>query len=98
MRIRQKLTIAAIAAALGGLIVPALAESPGGMGRMPDRSTGGSGMDQGMMSDGMMGRGMMSGGMMSGGCSGMMQSMNNGGGGRPNSQWQKHSPGGATPD
>ena len=102
MRIGQKLTIAALAAVLGGLIVPALAEAPSGMERTPDQSAG-SGMDQGMtsggmMSRGMMGHGMMSGGMMGGGCSEMMQSMNNGGNGRPNSRWQKHPPGGATPD
>jgi hypothetical protein len=39
----------------------------------------------------MMGGGMMSGGMM-GDCMEMMQSMNNGGDGRSNSQWQKHRP------
>jgi hypothetical protein len=49
-------------------------------------------MDHGMMS----GR-MMSGGMMGSGCAGMMQSMNSGDG-RPNSQWQTHPKGGATPD
>lgn len=80
MRIRHTLIAAALAAVLGGLVVPALAEAPGGSPAMPDQ---GMGM-------GHMGHGMMSGGMM-GGCMGMMQSMNNGNG-RPNSQWQKHPP------
>jgi hypothetical protein len=43
-----------------------------------------------------MGQGIMGGGMMSdsmtAGCVDMMQSTNNGGDGRPNSRWQKHSP------
>jgi hypothetical protein len=43
------------------------------------------------MGRGMMGGGMMSRGMMAG-CSEMMQSMNNGDDGRPNSQWQTHPP------
>jgi hypothetical protein len=40
---------------------------------------------------------MMSRSMMSGGCAGMMQSMN-GGGGPPNSQWQKRSQDNAMPN
>ena len=45
-----------------------------------------------------MGHAIMGGGMMSGGCAGMMRSMN-GGDGRPNSQWQSHSPAaGSAPD
>ncbi len=79
MSIAQKLSIAILAAGLGGLIVPAFAQN----------GTAGSG-NQGM-SMGHMGRGMMSGGMMAG-CSEMMQSMNNSDDGRPNSQWQKHPP------
>ena len=84
MSFGSKLSIVALAAALGGAIVPALAQNgSGGMQGMLDH-----GMGMGHMS-----QGMMHGGMMSGGCSEMMQSMNNGGDGRPNSQWQKHSPG-----
>lgn len=88
MHIRHWLTAAALAAGVGGLIVPALAQTQG--------MNGGGGVGQGMMSragmmGGMMGGGMMSGGgMMGGGCAGMMQSMN--GGGRPNSQWHSHPP------
>jgi hypothetical protein len=88
MRIRHTLIATALAAGLGGLIVPALAEAPGGSQTTPDQ-----GMGTGRMGHGMMSGGMMSGGMMSGGCGGMMQSMN-GDGGRPNSQWQKHPRGG----
>jgi hypothetical protein len=94
MRIGPKLTIAALSAALGGLIIPALAQNDAGNTQsMPDH-----GMSMGHKGQGMMRGGMMSRGMMAGGCSEMMQSMNNGGGGRPNSQWQKHPPGHATPD
>jgi hypothetical protein len=96
MRIRQTVAVAVFVAAIGGLIVPALAQTQGGIERAPDRGMsrmeGGGRMDHGMMS-----RGGMSDGMMSGGCGGMMQSMN-GGDGRPNSQWQSHPPGNATPD
>lgn len=90
MSIGNKLSIVALVAALGGLIVPAFAQNDsGGAQREPDQ-----GMDMGHMNQGMMRGGMMSRGMMGGGCSEMMQSMNNGGDGRPNSQWQKHPPGG----
>jgi hypothetical protein len=85
MRIRHTLIAAALAAVLGGLIVPALAEAPGGSQTMPDQDMG-----MGRMGHGMMSGGMMSGRMM-GGCMGMRQSMKNGDG-RPNSQWQKHPP------
>ena len=91
MRIRHTVIAAALAAVLGGLIVPALAEVPGGSQAMPGRVIGMGHMAHGMTSGGMMSGDMMSGGMM-GGCMGMMQSMNNGNG-RPNSQWQKHLPG-----
>lgn len=83
MKTRHTLIGAAIAALLGGLIVPALAETSGGSQTMPRQGTG-------SMGNGRSG-GMMSGGDMSG-CMGMMRSMNNGDG-RPNSQWQKHPPG-----
>jgi hypothetical protein len=79
MSIGHKVSIAILAAALGGLIVPAFAQN----------GTEGRG-DQGMTM-GHIGRGMMGGGMMAG-CSEMMQSMNNGDDGRPNSQWQKRPP------
>jgi hypothetical protein len=87
MTMASKLSVAVVAAALGGLIVPAFAQS--GAHSAPDH-----GMSTRQMGPGMMRGGMMSVGMMSG-CSGMMQSMNNGGDGRPNSQWQRSSP---TPD
>jgi hypothetical protein len=89
MKTRHTLIAAALAAVLGGLVVPALAEAPGGSQMMSNRDMGTGHTGQGM-SGGMMGQGMMSGGMM-GGCMGMMQSMNHGNG-RPNSQWQKHAP------
>ena len=99
MRIRHSLAIAALVAGIGGLIVPALAQTQGGAENAPDQGMGqmenGGHMGRGMMSRGGMSGGMMSG-MMGGGCAGMMQSMN--GGGRPNSQWQAHPPGNATPD
>ena len=83
MRIRHTVLAAALAAVLGGLIVPALAGMPGGSEAMPrqDKAAG--------MGD-HIGHRMTSGGMM-GGCMGMMQSMDNENG-RPNSQWQKHPP------
>jgi hypothetical protein len=93
MRIRHTVIAAALAAVLGGLIVPALAEMPAGsqMMQVQDMGTGmGGHMGHGMTSGGMMSDRMMGDGMM-GGCMGMMQSMNNGNG-RPNSQWQKHLP------
>jgi hypothetical protein len=92
MRIRHTVIAAALAAVLGGLIVPALAEMPGGSQMMPGQEMGtgmGGHMGHGMTSGGMMSGGMMGSGM-TGGCMGMMQSM--GGNGRPNSQWQKHPP------
>lgn len=85
MTIGNKLRIVALAAVVGGLIVPAFAQnSPDSTQGRPDH-----GMSMGHMGQGMMRGGMMSRGMMGGGCSEMMQSMNNGGG-RPNSQWQRH--------
>ncbi len=94
MTIRKSLALTALAAALGGLIVPALAQDAGGMGRSPDQ---GMGTGHGMMSGGMMGSGMTGGGMMSGGCASMMQSMN-GGDGRPNSQWHHRPHNDVAPD
>lgn len=88
MTVASKLTIAAFAAALGALIVPAFAQND--TQARPDH-----GMSMGHMGQGMMGGGVMSGRMMAG-CADMMQSMNNGGDGRPNSQWQKRPP--QTPD
>lgn len=82
MRIRHALAIAGFAAGIGGLVLPALAQTPDDGKTVPGQSMGGMG-DGGQMSRGMMG------GMMSGSCSGMMQSMA-GGDGRPNSQWQRH--------
>ncbi len=87
MRIRYTLTLPVLATA-AALIAPALAEMPGGSQTAPDQSIGARHMGHGMMS-----RGMMSGG----GCADMMQSMN-GGGGPPNSQWQKRSQGNAMPN
>jgi hypothetical protein len=86
MKTRHSLIAAALAAVIGALIVPALAQGPGGPKKMPDRSMGTADMGGGMMSGGMMSDGKM------GGCATMMQSMN-GANGRPNSQWQKHPPG-----
>jgi len=94
MHIRHSLAVAALVAGIGGLIVPALAQMQGGAESAPDQGMGR--MENGHMGRGMMSRGGMSGGMMRSGCAGMMQSMN--GGGRPNSQWQAHPPGKATPD
>jgi hypothetical protein len=79
---RHTLIAAALAAVLGALIVPALAEAPGGSQTMPAHAMG-TGRVGHRMSDGM-----MSGGDMTG-CMSMMQSMNSGDG-RPNSQWQTH--------
>jgi hypothetical protein len=97
MSIQQALTLAALAAGLGGMILPALAQDPDSMRTMPGKAMGqmteGGRAGHGMMSGRMMSRGMMSGD----GCAGMMQSMN-GGNGRPNSQWHSHPKGGATPD
>lgn len=96
MCIRHSLAVAALAAGIGSLIAPALAQTQGGSGRAPDRGMGRMD-DGGHMGHGMMSRDGMSDGVMGGGCAGMMQSMN-GGDGRPNSQWQTHPKGGATPD
>lgn len=96
MRIRQMIAATVLAAGIGGLMVPALAQDPGAAGNSPDQGmTMDRGMGHGMMSRGMMSRGMMRGGMMSGGCAGMRQSMN-GGDGRPNSQWRRPGTGHAT--
>jgi len=73
MIVGNKLAIAALAAVLGAFMAPAFAQN--GSTGMPSRP------DQGM-SMGHMGHGMMAG------CAEMMQSMNNGGNGKPNSQWQ----------
>ena len=89
MRTRSIVAVISLLAALGGFIVPSLAQDSGGMGHMPDQ---GMTMDHGMMGHRMMGQG-----MMSGGCAGMMQSMT-GGDGRPNSQWRTHPRSGAVPD
>jgi hypothetical protein len=91
MTVATKLTIAALAAALGALVTPAFAQN--GSNDMQSRHE--RGMSMGHMGQGMMGVRMMSGGMMAG-CADMMQSMTNGGDGRPNSQWQKRPP--QTPD
>jgi hypothetical protein len=92
----QRMSIAAVAAVLVGVILPALAAAPNGMDSM--HSEGRSGMRQDMMSGHMMGHGMMSsGGTMNRGCANMMQSMD-GGDRRPNSQWHKPSPGNSAPD
>ena len=84
MSIGHKLSIAILAAALGGLIAPTFAQNG-------TAGNGDQGLTMGHMGRDMMGGGMMSRGMMHG-CSEMMQSMNNGDDGRPNSQWQKHPP------
>ena len=92
----QRITIAAVAAVVVGVILPALAAAPNGMDSM--RSEGRSGMRQDMMSGHMTDQGMMSGGgTMNGGCANMMQSMD-GGHRRPNSQWHKPSAGNIVPD
>lgn len=85
MKLRHTFAAAAVAAGLGLVLGPALAEAPSGPS--PGMGTGHSMMSHGMMPGGMMGHGMMSQGDITAGCSGMMQSMM-GGGGRPNSQWQ----------
>jgi hypothetical protein len=83
MSIGSKMGVAALIAALDGLIVPAFAQN--------DSHEVQSRPNHGVSMDGMS-HGMMRGGMMAGGCSAMMQSMNNDGDGRPNSKWQKHPP------
>jgi hypothetical protein len=88
MTVANKLTIAAFAAILGALIAPAFAHN----GSSDTQARPDHGMSMGHMGQGMVGGGMMSGGMMAG-CADMMQSINNGGNCRPNSQWQKHPPG-----
>jgi len=103
MSLGKKLAAAALAAVLGALIAPAFAQngSSDTQGRSSDRGMSIGHMDQGMMGGGMMGggmmgQGMMGGGMMGGGmmaqCAEMMRFMNNGGDGRPNSQWRQHPP------
>jgi len=92
MSIGNKLSIVILAAALGGLIAPAFAQNDSG----GTQSGSDQGTSMGHMGHGMMRGGMMSHGMMAGGCSEMMQSMNNGGDARPNSQWQRHPP--SSPD
>src|SRR5579875_2549028 len=103
MSLGKKLAAAALAAVLGALIAPAFAQngSSDTQGRSSDRGMSMGHMDQGMMGGGMMGGGMMGGGMMGQGmmgggmmaqCAEMMRSMNNGGDGRPNSQWRQHPP------
>lgn len=87
MTLGNKFAVAVLAAALGALIAPAFAQnSSSGMQSRPDH-----GMSMGHMGQGMMSGDRMSGSMMAG-CADMMQSMSNGGNGRPNSQWQKHPP------
>ena len=93
MKTRHTLIAAAVAAVLGGLVVPARAEPPGGSQMMPNRDMGMGHREQGMSGGGMMSSGGMMSGEMMGGCMGMMQSTDHGNG-RPNSQWQKHPPGG----
>ena len=89
MRTGSIVAVISLLAALGGFIVPSLAQDSGGMGRMPGQ---GMTMDHGMMEHRMTGQG-----MMSGGCADMMQSMA-GGDGRPNSQWRTHPRSDAAPD
>jgi hypothetical protein len=96
MDARHALAAAAFSAMLGGLVLPALAQARDRAGDGRDPAVGGT-ETRSHMGHGMMSGRMMSRGMMGGGCAGMMQSMN-GGDGRPNSQWQAHPKGGATPD
>ena len=87
MHKRLKTIIGALALVAGLLAAPVILYAQGDTVRMM-----GGGSDNMMGGSPMIGHGsrsMMSGGMMAG-CAGMMQSMNNGGDGRPNSQWQKH--------
>jgi hypothetical protein len=87
MTLGKKLAAAVLGMVFAALIAPAFAQNGSSdTQRRSDRS-----MSMGHMGHGMMGGDMMSGGMMPG-CAGMMQSMNNGGDGRPNSRWQKHPP------
>lgn len=83
MSVGKKLAAAALAAVLGALIAPAFAQngSSDTQGRSSDR-----GLSMGHMGGGMMGQGMMAQ------CAEMMRFMNNGGDGRPNSQWRQHPP------
>lgn len=91
MRVQDKLSAAALAVLLGGMIVPAFAQNSGDTRRPPDQ---GMGQMEGPNQHGS--RHDDSG--MSRSCAGMMQSMN-GGTGRPNSQWHAYPPGGGpTPD
>ncbi|WP_159012887.1 hypothetical protein [Acidisoma sp. S159] len=96
MRIGHLMVVGTLVAGIGGMFVPARAQTQGDTGSTPDQGMGQMKIG-GHMGHGMMSRDGMSNGMMSGGCASMMQSM--GGGGRlPNSQWQAHPPGDATPD
>ena len=90
MTLGKKLAAAVLAAAFGALIAPAFAQN----GSSDTQRRSDRGMSMGHMGHGMTGGGMMSGSMMAG-CGGMMQSMNNSGDGRPNSQWRKHPPQGS---
>lgn len=81
MRTSHAVAMAALGMALVAGLIPALAQSS--MPMTPDAGTGVAGREGGMS------------GMMSGGCAGMVQSMN-GNGGRPNSQWRTHPPGGGS--
>ena len=87
MTLGMKLAAAVLAAAFGALIAPAFAQN----GSSDTQRHLDHGTSMGHMGRGMTGGDMMSGGMMAG-CAGMMQSMNNGGDGRPNNQWRKHPP------
>jgi|GEM_PF-3244883 hypothetical protein len=91
MSLGKKLAAAALAAVLGALIAPALAQN----GSSDTQSRSDCCMSMGHMGQGMMA---MSQGMMAMGqgmmaeCAEMMRSMNNGGDGRPNTQWRQHPP------
>ena len=80
MRMRHTLIAAALAASLGGVVVPALAGPPTMPGQNMDMNRMGHGMPSGMMSSDEMS-----------GCMGMMRSMDNGGG-PPNSKWRRRPP------
>lgn len=87
MTLGKKLAAAVLAATFGALIAPAFAQNGSNdTERRPDQ-----GMSTGHMGHGMTGGDMISGRMMDG-CAWMMESMNNGGDGRPNSRWRKHPP------
>jgi hypothetical protein len=77
MRVANAAAVAMLAAVLGGILMPGMAQSAAKIAR--DGETG-------MAHDG---HG-MSGGVTGGSCAGMMQSMP--GGERPNGQWRAHPP------